>query len=224
MSWPDKVCFRTWIWQTLPLTPATNPCRALLNWIGDWTQLPNLAPLTPAGWFKEGHGIMGREKDIRGLKIQPHGTPGELFWWVPPPAVNHAALEDLLKARHKRAYTFHFVVNHWLVRPRLRRLFNKACDFTLAVSPSHAVWTVAMYIPVWIGIFLPFTHPISWSLNTSPVLVDLGGRLHGVLKTREGDGENILRKLLPLLTCLFAVSTRVRCQMLHMSGAGEGSR
>ena len=32
---------------------------ALLDWIRDWTQIADLEPLTPEGWFEEGRGITG---------------------------------------------------------------------------------------------------------------------------------------------------------------------
>jgi hypothetical protein len=46
----------------------------LLDWIRTWTQSPLLVPLTPEGWFEEGHGITGGEMDSRGVWIPRHCT------------------------------------------------------------------------------------------------------------------------------------------------------
>ena len=35
----------------------------LLRWVHFWTSRPHLQPLTPEGWFKEGHGITGGTLD-----------------------------------------------------------------------------------------------------------------------------------------------------------------
>ena len=37
----------------------------LVDWVRAWTDLPKLEPLTPEGWFEEGHGIRGGYLDKR---------------------------------------------------------------------------------------------------------------------------------------------------------------
>jgi hypothetical protein len=37
----------------------------VLTWVRLWTDHPKLEPLTPEGWFKEGHGFVGGELDGR---------------------------------------------------------------------------------------------------------------------------------------------------------------
>ena len=44
----------------------------LLNWIHDWTGRSDLKPLTPEGWFKEGHGISGGTPDRNGVWMPTH--------------------------------------------------------------------------------------------------------------------------------------------------------
>ncbi len=34
-----------------------------LDWVLTWTKLPTLKPLTPKGWYEEGHGITGGTLD-----------------------------------------------------------------------------------------------------------------------------------------------------------------
>ena len=67
--------------------------------------------------------------------IPTHSAKNKTFLWAPPPPISDAALEELLKAQHKRTDTFHLILIPRLMTPRWRRLFNKACDFTFAVSP-----------------------------------------------------------------------------------------
>ena len=197
---------------------ALERCGTLIDWLRSWTGRPGLRALTPEGWFVEGHGIVGGRKDSRGVWIPEHGPRWELFLWAPPPAVADAALEELLKARHKRADTFHVVVIPRLMVPRWRRLFLKVCDFNFEVSPNFPFWPPAMYEPLWVGVVLPFTHHRPWCLKRAPILVEWGVHLRQVLSSGEGDGGFILRKLLALPGRLAAVSDGVARGMLHVSG------
>ncbi|EJK74326.1 hypothetical protein THAOC_04001, partial [Thalassiosira oceanica] len=97
----------------------------LLNWIRGWTQQQNLNPLTPEEWYREAHGITGGKEDRHGVWIPTHGPGGKLFLWAPPAAAADAALEELLKARHKRTDTYHVITIPRLMAPRWRKLFNK---------------------------------------------------------------------------------------------------
>ena len=76
---------------------AIERCPFLLEWVRTWTGRPKLRPLTPEGWFEEGHGIT-------------YGKGGRLFLWSLPPAIADVALEEVLKARHKRSDTFHVLL------------------------------------------------------------------------------------------------------------------
>jgi hypothetical protein len=80
----------------------------VLEWVRSWTSRPELTPLPTEGWFVEGHGIVaGGHLDERKVWIPRHEPKNGLHLWSPPPAVADAALEELLKARHKRTDTFH---------------------------------------------------------------------------------------------------------------------
>ena len=189
---------------------------SLLNWIREWTQLDDLAPLTPEGWFVEGHGIIGGELDNHGIWIPKHEGRSCTHLWAPPPAVADVALEELLKARHKRTDTYHIVVIPRLFTPRWRRLFNKACDFAFAVPPNHSFWSTNMFEPLWVGIVLPFTHHRPWELKRAPLLVDMARKLREVLRDGDGDGRNILLQLLKLNKRLAPLSKGVARAVLRM--------
>jgi hypothetical protein len=200
---------------------ATDRCPELVRWIRSWTGESDLEPLPPEGWYVEGHGIVGYAPDRHGVNIPNHGPGGQTFLWCPAPAAADAALEELLKARHKRTDTFHVVAIPRLMLPRWRRLFNKACDFTFVVPPNKSFWPAQMYEPLWVGIVLPFTHHRPWCLKRAPLLVELGVELRLVLEAGEADGGHILRKLYRVPRRLAAVSGRVACGMLRMPGGGN---
>ena len=193
-------------------------CPALVDWIKEWTGVDDLEPLTPEGWFEEGHGIIGGETDKNGVWIPSHGPKGKTFLWSPQPAVADAMLEELLKARHKRTDTFHVVAIPCLMTPRWRRLFNKACDFTFEVSPGATFWPDSMFEPLWIGILLPYTHHRPWCFKRAPVLVDMGIQLRRVLPTSESDAGDILWNFLLLPRRVATLSERVARGVLHMPG------
>ena len=164
----------------------------------------------------QGHGITGGTLDSHKVLIPTHGGKNELFLWAPQPPVADAALEELLKARHKRTDTFHVVLIPRLMTPRWRRLFNKACDFTFVVSPGSVVWPADMFEPLWVGIVLPFTHHRPWCFKRAPLLVEIGRDLQEVLTTSEADAGNLLRKLLNLPRRVASLSQRVACGVLHI--------
>ena len=139
-----------------------------------------------------------------------------MFLWAPPPSVADAALEELLKSRHKRTDLFHVIVLPRLMAPRWRRLFLKVCDFTFAASPGLPFWPTGMFEPLWVGIVLPFAHCRPWSLKRAPLLVEMERDLRRVFETGEGDAGNILRKLLHLPRRLAPLSQRVACGVLHL--------
>ena len=193
----------------------------LLEWIRAWTGEADLEPLTPEGWFEEGHGVTGGTLDGRQVWIPTHCHKEQVFLWAPPPAVADAALEELLKSRHKRSDLLHVVVIPRLMAPRWRRLFNKVCDFTCDISPGPTFWPPHMYEPLWVGIVMPFVHCRPWSLRRAPLLVEMGRDLRRVLKAGEGDGGDILRKLLNLPKRIATLPQHVACGVLHVPRINE---
>ena len=190
----------------------------LLDWLRGWTGDEKLEPLTPEGWFEEGHGIVGGEKDANGVWLPTHGPKGKTFLWSPPPAVADAVLEELLTARHKRTDTFHIVTVPRLMAPRWRRLFNKACDFTFELPAGHSFWPDSLFEPLWVGVVLPFHRHEPWTLKSAQILVDLGRDLRRMLAAGSGDEGHVLRKLWRLPRRLAALPERMARGVLHLPG------
>ena len=117
--------------------PATERYPPLIEWVRQWTDRPRLSPLTPEGWFEEGHGITGGVPDHNNVWIPTDEVAGEMHLWAPLPAVADATLEELLKACHKQTDTFHVLLIPRLMTPRWRCLFNKACAFCLSSHLAH---------------------------------------------------------------------------------------
>jgi hypothetical protein len=192
----------------------------LLDWVRGWTSRATLTPLSPEGWFDEGHGIVGGSMDHNGVWMPTYGKGGRMFLWTPPPAIADVALEEILMARHKRTDTFHVILVPRIMTPRWRRLFYKACDFSFVVSPGCAHWPSTMFEPLWVGILLPFVKHRPWRLKRAPLLLEIGRELRGVLETGEGDAGAILRKLTLLPKRVDALPFHLACGVLHMPGAG----
>jgi hypothetical protein len=89
----------------------------ILDWVRTWTDCPDLVTLTPEGWYEKGHGITGGVLDKHKVWIPMHIKKGGLFLWTPPPAMVDVAIEELLKAQHKRTDTFHVVMIPRLMTP-----------------------------------------------------------------------------------------------------------
>jgi hypothetical protein len=119
-----------------------------LEWVRSWTEKPSLEALTLEGWLEEGHGITGGVLDCHKVWMPVHGPKNQIFLWSPQPLLANAALEQLIMAWHKRPDTFHVVLIPWLMTPRWRRLFNKACDFTFIISPGTLFWPTYMFKPL----------------------------------------------------------------------------
>jgi hypothetical protein len=189
----------------------------LLEWIRSWSGRPGLEPLTPEGWFKEGHGITGGGLNGCGVWILPvHCRKDEMFMWALPPAVADTALEELLKSRHKQMDIVYVVVIPRLMTPQWQRLFNKVYDFSCVISPGPSFWPSNMYEPLWLGLVLPFVHCKPWSLKQAPLLVEMGRKMRRVLEESESNAGNILRKLLLLPKQISPLSQHVACRVLHI--------
>ena len=170
----------------------------LLEFVRDVTGRPKLEALEPKDWFRRGHGIIGGYRDRHGVWIPQHRANGGTYLWSPPPVVADAALEELLKAVQKRQDAYHFIVIPRIVSPHWFRLFCKLCDVSCLLPIGHSHWPASMHEPAWIGLVLPFIKHRPWRLKRSPYVVELEGNLRRVLSTGEGDGRDILRKLLQL--------------------------
>ena len=189
---------------------------ALLSWIQSWCLDSSVQPLTPEDWFLKGHGISGGARDHRGVWIPTHAPSGQTLLWAPPPAAADAALEELLKARHKRTDTTHIIVVPRLMTPRWRRLFHKVADCCFTVAPGADFWPSHMFEPLWVAVVLPFHRHSPWQLQRAPLMVELGRKLHRLCSNGEASGGHLLRKLCKLPRRLASVSSVVARGVLHM--------
>lgn len=195
---------------------AVERCPHLLPWIQSWCPQSSITPLSPEGWYERGHGVTGGSKDKRGVWIPSHEPAGQTHLWTPPPAAADAALEELLKARHKRTDTTHIVVIPRLFTPRWRRLFHKVVDVSFTVAPGPDYWPTDMFEPLWIGIVLPFYRHSPWQLGRAPLMVELGRKLHRLCSEGEAAGGHLLRKLCKLPRRLASVPDGVARAVLRM--------
>jgi hypothetical protein len=182
---------------------------ALVDYVRYWSGVQGLAPLTEEEWFNVGHGISGGMLDPRGIWIPSHAPNGRVYWWDPPPMIADVALEEALKARHKRTDATHIFTIPRLCSPTWTRLFYKLSDFVFKLAPGSTHWPAALHEPLFVGISLPFIRHCPWSLRGMPLLVDMDRRLRKVQGTGESDGRDILRKLLRIPGRLSGVSESV---------------
>jgi hypothetical protein len=131
------------------------------------------------------------------------------------------ALEECLKAVHKRRDAYHVVVVPRLFGPRWIRLFYKFCDFIVKLPAGSSVWPSDMHEPLWIGISLPFIQHRPWSLRGTPLLVELDRNMRLMLGSGEGDGRDILRQLLRVPRRIAGLSLRSTRGLLRLP-ATEG--
>ena len=163
----------------------------VLCYINSWAGMSKLDPLTPEEWFVEGHGIIGGEKDHNGIWIPSHAKNGRTYLWTPPPVIADVALEECMKAIHKRTDAYHIFVIPRLFTPKWRRAFLKVCDFHFSLPVGSTHWPLSMHEPLWIRISLPLINKSPWTLQRTPVLVELERDLPEMLTSGKGDERDI---------------------------------
>ena len=168
-----------------------------------------------------GHGVAGGNLDNHGIWIPYHAPKGRIYWWDPLPVIAAVALEEALKARHKRTDATHIFTIPRLCSPSWTRLFHKLADFVFKLPLGSSHWPSALHEPLFIGICLPFIRYNPWSLRGTPLLVDLDRRLRRMHESGEGDGRDILRELLRIPGRISSVSEGVARGLLHLPRHGE---
>lgn len=135
----------------------------ILEYIRLWAGPQITSALKPEEWFVEGHGITGGQKDAHTIWIPQHAPNGRTYLWAPPPVLGDIALEECLKATHKRSDACHIFVLPRLYTPLWSRLFFKLCDFHFRIPAGSPRWPSGMHEPLWIGIALPFIRHRPWT-------------------------------------------------------------
>jgi hypothetical protein len=174
--------------------------------------------LTAQDWFFKGHGITGGYRDLRGVWIPHHAPNGRCYLWTPPPVIADVALEEAMKAIHKRTDATHVFIIPRLCTPIWRRWFFKMADFHCIIPAGSKCWPSSLHEPLFLGISFPLIRYSPWTIRGTPLLVELGRKLQEVLRSGEGDGRNILCELLRIPRRVCSVSERVARGVLRMSG------
>ena len=191
----------------------------LADYVNDWVGgalHQKVEVLKVEEWFQEGHGIMGGHKGAHNVWLPNHAENGRAYLWAPPPVIADVALEECMKAVHKRTDAFHIFLIPRLFSPAWLRMFYKLCDFTFVIPVGSPIWPKNMHEPLFVGISLPLIRCQPWSLQGTPLLVELVGRLREMLKSGEGDGRDILRQLLRIPGWAGTMSDGMACQLLRM--------
>ncbi len=154
---------------------------ALGNWCKSWMGKDVTPPLTPVGWFKEGH------------------CPG-VHVWTPPLGAALIALKELSRSHHKHP----LVVTHVVMILRLlwdeewRSHFEKEVDFWFILH-NGSLWPHSAFEPLLVGIsfpMLPPSSPFPWQVKQERMrMVDLGRALSQMSKSSNLQVGNYLHKL-----------------------------
>ena len=190
---------------------------ALVDYVQSWTDA-YVHVLSPEDWFEKGHGIRGGGPNKDGVWMPLHANNGMHYLWAPPPVVADVALEQALKAIHKRKDAVHIFVIPRLFSPRWMRLFYKMADFVFKLPLTSPLWSAEMYEPLFFGNSLPYCRYAPWSLRGTPLLVDMERELRQVLTAGKDDGRGILRELLRTPSRLASVPEHVARGVLRMPG------
>ena len=168
----------------------------LERWCRRWMGNDYVPPLSPEGWFIEGH------------------RPG-IHLWAPPPAAALIALEELAESRLKQ---FHDVT-HVFVCPRLcfyekwRTCFQKEVDFWFYLEPGE-FWPHYMFEPLVLGISFPLRRREEgpWLVRQNrEAVVEMGRSLHSLSKTSHLQVGHHLRELWSDPWSIEELSKRVVC-------------
>ncbi len=188
----------------------------MLKFVKSWVSpiLGESKVLEPEEWFWEDHGIIGGEKDLSGLWIPGHAGDGKVYIWTPPPVIADVALEECAKAIYKQTDTYHVFLIPRLYSPLWMQMLYKVSNIVFSLPPGSRHWPSSMHKPLFIGISFPLLNRNPWSLQRTPLLVELERQLRQVLSSGAEDGGDILRKLLQTLWQLASMSESVACKML----------
>lgn len=108
-----------------------------------------------------------------------------LYIWSPPLVIADVALEECMKAIHKRTDAIHVFMIPRLYSPLWTRMIYKVSDFVFHLSPGSRHWPKSMHELLFIGISLPLISRSPWTLRRTPLLVGLEWKLRQVLSTGE---------------------------------------
>lgn len=172
LSWGDYACG---VMRGLPLLlyvplhlDAFTRSPLLLSWVQSWAPLPDLQPLSPEGWFWEGHGRISPMPAPHVTQEPSSGLP-LVYLWSPPPAAASVAVDELALSRLKRTHLLHiFICPRLCTHSRRKKLF-KIVDLVLELPPgTQAVWSIDMHEPLILAFVFPLLPIYPWHLRHFP--------------------------------------------------------
>ena len=142
---------------------------SLVDYINNWVEgvlHQKVEVFKVEEWFQEGHGIVGGYNGAHNVWLPKHAENGRAHLWAPPPviAIAAVALEECMKAVHKRTDAFHIFLIPRLFSPSWLRMFYKLFDLTFIIPVSSPIWPKNMHEPLFVGISLPLIRSRPWSL------------------------------------------------------------
>ena len=155
--------------------------KTLAGWCESWMGMDYSPPLTPVGWFEDGH------------------RPG-VHLWSPPPGAALIALKELSRSRHKRpSKVIHMVMIPWLLwEEEWRSRFEKEVDLWFILH-NGAVWPHSAFEPLLVGIsfpILPSSSPFPWQVKQERTgMVELGRAMSEMSKSSDLRVRDNLREL-----------------------------
>jgi hypothetical protein len=180
------------------LLPAIRQHPGVIEFVQSWVEpvIGRGRMLKEEEWFVKGHGIIEGRKDAHRIWIPMHAKNRRAYIWSPPPIIADVALEECMKAVHKRMGAFHVFLIPRLYSSLWSRMFHKLSDLVFQLSPGLRHWPDTMHKPLFIGISLLLLTRSPCTLQRTPLLVGMERKLHQVLSLGEADGQDILRQLL----------------------------
>jgi hypothetical protein len=130
----------------------------LLEWVNSWSPA-SITPLTPEGWYTDGHGLDCTA--IAGPVWEPQPSSQQVFLWTPAPAAAYAAVDELSLSRLKRPHLLHVFLCPRLCTHMWRKKLFKVTDVVLELpSGPRPEWPACMHEPLILAFVLPFIpHP-----------------------------------------------------------------
>jgi hypothetical protein len=194
---------------------------ALFQWVQTWFPLPDVTPLTPEGWYTQGHGWVSDGRTQEGYWYPVTALTGS-YLWAPSPAAASTTVDELSLSRLKRPHLLHVFLCPRLLTNMWRKKLFKVADLVLELPPGcNDAWPTSMHEPFLLAFVLPFLFFCPWQLrNTAPVL-ELGGAVRQMWNSSAQYAGSLLRQLCKLPSTLAGISPGVGRSLLHPSLVGQ---
>jgi hypothetical protein len=191
----------------------------LLQWINTWSSAL-VQPLTPEGWYTDGHGL-DYEASV-GPSWEPRPAAQWVFLWALARAAAYAAVDELSLSRLKRPHLLHiFICPRLCTHMWWKKLF-KVADVVLELpSGPRPEWSACMHEPLILALVLPFIPHPPCQLRQTPRLLELGGTVCRLWHHPGADVRCLLRELCDLPFTLASLPPSVVWTLLHPPSAGQ---